>query len=122
MTKPSKVYNGVRYDSAVEAQHAARLDRWKAEGGVVEWRRWTDRIPLRIGTRPVLTPGGRQMTYLPDFWVEFKEGPSEIQDVKGGRWRSAPSFPAFWLKRQILLAMGVHVTIIGPDGQPVEGV
>jgi hypothetical protein len=114
------VYNGQKFDSPWEAEHAERLDRWKAAGTVQEWS-YNVTIPLFIGRTKVLTRTGRQAIYKLDFRVKFADGTVELHEVKSNR-RRGPEFERWWLKLQIVRAMGLRITLVGCDGQPVEDV
>ena len=124
---PRVVRNGVKYANPWEAEEAARLDRWQATGTVRSW--WYGlRIPLSVRERcswttvpddlSVVTRTGRQAVYVADFLVWFTDGTVEWREVKNNR-RSGPEYEKWWLKRQVLRAMGIHLTIVGRDGQPV---
>lgn len=116
-----RIYNGVRFDSQVEAEHAARLDKWKEAGSVKEWTRDVPRITLVGANKKVLrTRTGKPCTYKPDFIVRFADGTVETQETKGGRWATSPDFGRWWIIHEVVKAMGHDIVLIGPDGQRIE--
>ena len=95
------VYDGVRYDSKREAQHAAKLDllrKAKPFGSrVVDLLRQA-RYPLRVNDVLVCT-------YVADFWVKFGDGRVELHEVKGYETRE-------WkLKRKLFEALYPDVVL-----------
>lgn len=116
---PKRMYGGVRYDSQVEAKHAARLDKWKEAGSVKEWTRDVPRITLVGANKRVLrTRTGKPMTYRYDFDVTFADGTVEKQECKG--WLRSPDVARWWTIREIVRCMGIEIVLIGADGQKVE--
>lgn len=68
-------YNGVKYHSKAEANHAQKLDLLK-KGGLVE--RWERQHKIRIELY-----GKHFMDYKVDFKVFFVDGHIEYHEVKG---------------------------------------
>jgi hypothetical protein len=68
-------YDGIRYDSKMEAAYAAQLDTLKAGGAIVNWRRQVT-IPLAVNGRHICN-------YRVDFEVAHNDGHLELIEVKG---------------------------------------
>ncbi len=122
---PRVVQDGINFANEWEAADARRVEAWRLAGTVRQW--WYGlRIPLWImGSNglwlPVLTRTGRQAIHRTDVVAWFADDTLEVRETKSAR-RSGPEYERWWLKHQILRAMGVHAVIIGRDGQPVEDV
>lgn len=129
----------VRVANEWEAEDCARADRW-LEAGTIDWWGYGLKIPLRLWwpplvplvedglevfrvegeSRPIRTRTGKQMLYITDVVIRpAGQRELEFREMKNKR-RSGPEYEKWWLKRQILLAMGIEPIIIGRDGQPVE--
>lgn len=68
-------YNGLKYDSRREAEHARNLD-WLVEMGEV--REWSRQYPV-----PLIVNGQKICTYRIDFRVVLPDGSIELHEVKG---------------------------------------
>lgn len=103
LTKRSK-YGAVRTEgraSKREAKREAEL-RLLERIGAITGLACQVRIPLIGRDGPILTPTGRQASYVADF-VYVERGETVIEDAKG-----FPT-PEYLLKRAILAAQGVRV-------------
>lgn len=110
--KPT-TYNGVRYDSKAEAEHAAVLDLAKRSGAIADYRR---QVPLPIGEEGVDKP------YRVDFVVLENDGSVHGEEVKGAedsifrrrkrQWAKRGPFPLWVIK-------GKHTTILPRGTEPI---
>lgn len=87
----SKMYNGVSYQSQMEAGYAAELDLRIRVGEVKSWKRQV-KIPLDINGRPWISHANGEVgvedgthiaSYFMDFVVHMKDGIYEYVEVKG---------------------------------------
>jgi len=62
-----------QYDSALEREYMVELER---DAAVVKWTK-------RHGIKIPYTFLGLRRNYLPDFFVEYKDGTREIHETKG---------------------------------------
>lgn len=97
-------YDGVEYDSALEANCAAQLDRMKRAGLVTGWDRQV-KFPLAAGVK-----------YVADFYVVYATGNPRVIDAKG------VELPMFKLKRKLFEEKYGPLTVV-TDWQaiPAEG-
>jgi hypothetical protein len=75
------LYNGILYDSKMEAQYAEYLDGLMKTGEILEIKR---QISCQI--IPSFEKYGkkhRKAVYTPDFWVRYKDGSTAYIEVKG---------------------------------------
>lgn len=87
-------YDGIRYDSKMEAAYAMQLDALKSGGGIKDWRRQVT-IPLDVNGKHVCN-------YRVDFEVEHNDGHKELIEVKGFET------PVWQLKWKLLEAIYGH--------------
>lgn len=83
------IYDGVRYDSQLEANQAAELDLRKRAGDILDWDR-----QYKIETWCYTADGRKafKVTHKVDFRVTHKDGSFELLETKGVettdyRWR-----------------------------------
>lgn len=101
------VVDGIRFDSAREARRWGELRLMERAGEIRNLRRQV-RIPLEGRDGPVtFKPSGRKAFYVADFaYQDRRLGWAEvIEDSKGHETE------VFKLKRAILAAMGVEITL-----------
>lgn len=101
-------YKGELYDSRKEAQHAAYLDLRLRAGEFRCWERGKQ-IALVAGGVELKGPSGRRLYYKPDFEITKHDGTKELIDVKGRRDTKDVAYRLFWLKRELMRAMGLLV-------------
>lgn len=131
----------IRLPNEWERADCERVDRWQHEAGTVVWWGYGLRVPLLMvqrrspslvmeldrvmhgipEERPVLTRTGRQAVYVSDVVALYADGTLEFRETKNTR-RRGPEYEKWWLKRQILLAMGIELVVVGRDGQPAEDI
>lgn len=85
------VVDGIRYDSAKEARHAALLLAMERDGLIFELRRQV-RFPLKVS-------GVLVCTYVADFEFRTADRERVVQDVKG-----VPT-PVYKIKKKLMLAI-----------------
>lgn len=110
--KPT-VYNGVRYDSKAEAEHAARLDLAQRAGAI---RRWARQAPIPIGEAGVDRP------YRVDFVVQNNDGSIHAEEVKGAETADFKRRKKQWAKRgpfPLLIIKGKHMEILPRGVEPI---
>ena len=97
------VIDDITFDSKKEARRYSEL-LLLVKAGEIEHLELQVAIPL-VGERgPILTPTGRQMTYVADFrYFDKNTGKRVLEDVKGFRT------PVYLIKRSILAAMEYHI-------------
>ena len=103
--KPSKYgnvrteYNGVKYDSAKEAEYAKYLDGLLKCKGIKAWR---GQVPFVLQPKFIDRNGVKHQAikYVADFEVTHLDGTIEIQDVKGSEDFLTDMFK---LKKKLLL-------------------
>jgi hypothetical protein len=109
MRNVREVYRGQSYDSKKEARYAAQLDVRAAAGEIFTWTKGAS-VYLKAGNVQLVGPSGRRMYYRPDFEVTHMDGRVELVDVKGRKDTKDPVYRLYWLKREVLRAMGVSIT------------
>lgn len=72
------LYNGVRYDSRMEAAYAAELDLLMRVVGPYKVASWERQIPVKLEVNGVLV-----CTYIVDFLVHWADARDEWVEVKG---------------------------------------
>lgn len=72
---PKATYNGVRYDSPMEARYARFLDIELKAGRILNW---TGQVRL-----PIVVNGQKICVYIADFKVTINDGSVEIRETKG---------------------------------------
>ena len=102
-------YRGMQFDSTKEARYAESLDLKVSTGSIFTWRKG-ESIYLKAGGVQLVGPSGRRMYYRPDFEVTHNDGRVELVDVKGRKDTKDPVYRLYWLKKELLRAMGVQVT------------
>lgn len=109
MAKPTE-YGGARYDSKVEAKHAAHLDSLKLFGEV---RWWLRQVPVMIGEPGVDKP------YRVDFVVCEADGSVHADEIKGMETPQFKRQKKQWAKRgpfPLHVIKGKKVEVIEPGG------
>lgn len=97
-------YNGVLYDSALEARCAAHLDLMLRAGVITSWKR----------QEAFALPGG--IRYVADFYVCYPRGAARVMDAKGVQT------PEFKLKRRLFQEQYGPLDVIKtPQEIPTEG-
>jgi len=71
----SKIYNGMAFDSAKEADYCKTLDLRKKAGDIVGYER---QVKISVDAN-----GIHMFNYYADFVVELESGQKEIHEVKG---------------------------------------
>ncbi len=100
--KRTKV-DGMSFDSKGEAKRFLALQLLEMSGSIKDLERQV-KIPLEGRDGPILTPTGRQMTYVADF--AYTEGNARvIEDFKGH------ATDVFKVKEAILRAMGITIKV-----------
>ncbi len=99
-------YNGVVYDSKLEARYAECLDMFKKISDPhVGVRRWYGQVRY-----PIEINGIKVCTYIADFLIEYKDGHKAVHDVKGVRT------DVYILKKKLMRAVyGIDVVEITKD-------
>lgn len=92
-------YKGRLYDSKREAEYAAELDLLQRADHLYWFPQW--HVPLHVNRKQVAI-------YKADFYVVYKDGRSELVDVKG-----APLTAVFRLKQKMVEAeYGIKIKIV----------
>lgn len=73
--KETREYNGVYYDSKLEASYAAKFDALQGGGAITSWRRQV--------TVPLCVYGKEICRYRVDFELTHNDGTVEFVEVKG---------------------------------------
>lgn len=100
-------FMGLWFDSRKEAQEAARQEGRRLRGEIKAWEKGKT-IYLMVNGTYLYGPKGRRLYYRPDLTITHLDDSTEHLQVKG--WKGGDSYARCWLKRQILLANGIHVT------------
>ena len=103
--------DGIVHDSKTEAQRWEELKLLQEAGEICGLRRQV-KIPLEGRDGPIMTDSGnKQRTWAADFvYVDNKLGITVIEDRKGHETQE------FKLKKAILAAQGMHITITRAKG------
>lgn len=103
--------DGIVHDSKTEAQRWEELKLLQEAGEICGLRRQV-KIPLQGRDGPIMTDSGkRQRTWAADFvYVDRRLGITVIEDRKGHETQE------FKLKKAILAAQGMHITITRAKG------
>lgn len=98
--------DGIVFDSKAEANRYAELKLRERIGDIRDLR-LQSRIKLfGKNGEPLKGPSGRALCYVADFDYITKDGAVIVEDVKGMQT------PLFKLKRAILKAQGIDVTVV----------
>lgn len=71
------IYNGIKYDSKLEAEYAQQLDIRKRDGDIKDWRR---QEPIKLEVN-----GKKIATYKVDFVITHNDNAEEYIEIKGMR-------------------------------------
>lgn len=101
-----QIVDGIKFDSIKEATRWGEL-RLLEKGGEISDLRRQVRIPLEGRDGPIrFQPSKRQAVYVADFvYIDKRTGLEVIEDSKGMETKD------FKLKRAVLAAMGVEITL-----------
>lgn len=89
-------YNGRTYDSKAEAKRAGELDILLRAGHIKSWEP-QPKFEIVVNEKKICT-------YRADFKVEYPDGTTEIEDVKGVRT------PVYKLKKKLVEALyGIEI-------------
>ena len=97
--------DGLFFDSRREARRWAILSMMaKAKPPLISDLKRQVKIPLHGRDGPILTLGGKQMTYVADFtYTDAKTGAEVVEDAKGHKTEK------YLMKKAILAAQGVTI-------------
>jgi hypothetical protein len=105
------LYGGRWFDSKKEARYAELLDQRVRDGQIFTWRKGVSIFLVSNGIE-LRMPSGRRAYYRPDFEVTHLDGRVELIDVKGRQDTAQVAFKLFWVKKEVVRAMGIEVTVV----------